>query len=150
MRSPARLAALLCAAVAAGCGLLDPDGGERAALDDARARWASSGMTAYRTEETRVCFCAEEARGPVTIRVSGGAVQRTYADGRAVAASAAPLFPTVAELFEEIESALDEGAHQVDARYDPVTGAPLEVYIDRDERVIDEEVRWILTPPRAL
>lgn len=95
-------------------------------------------MKAYRTEETRVCFCGEESSGPVKIRVSANGVQRTYADGRAVAASAEPLFPTVAELFEVIESALDEDAHLVDARYDPVTGAPLEVYIDRDERVIDE------------
>ena len=38
-------------------------------------------------------------------------------------------WPTVADLFDEIRLALDEGASAVEARYDPVYGYPLEIAI---------------------
>jgi hypothetical protein len=59
-------------------------------------------------------------------------------------------FPTVAEAFDLIQEAFDQGAHRVDVRYDPASGAPLDIYIDRVERAVDEEMRYELTPPEPL
>ena len=96
--------------------------------------------------------------GLVAVLGTGGHAQtttagttRTYvADGRAVPASYEPFFPTVAQLFDEIGRALDEGAHDVRATYDARTGAPLDVFIDWEERTADEEQGWNLTPPEPL
>jgi hypothetical protein len=148
----AALGALALAGALAGCGLTGP--GERAdrdALEDARARWSRSGPGSYRTLVTVLCFCGEQARGPVEVRVTPTAVSRTYtADGSAVGPIFVDQFPTVAQLFLRIERALDEDAFEVEATYDPVTGAPLEVYIDQIERAVDEELRWTLTRPEPI
>ena len=147
----ATLATLLCAAALGACSLLDPEDGPRNELDSARERWESAGPSAYRTTQSHVCFCGTELRGPVTIRVTAAGITRAYvADGRAVPANLAQFFPTVEELFDEIESALDEGADQVRATYDPTTGAPLDVFIDYSERMADEEQGWTLTPPEPI
>ena len=143
------LAALLCAGGA--CELVDPEDPERDALESARNRWDANGPASYRTTQMHVCFCGEEVRGPVTIRVAASGTTRTYvSDGRAVPASYEQFFPTIAQLFDEIERALDEDAHDVQATYDARTGAPLEVFIDWEERTADEEQGWNLTPPEPL
>jgi hypothetical protein len=151
LRAAGVLAALLAFASPAGCGLVDPDDPQRDELESARQLWEEEGLQSYRTTEMHVCFCGEEVRGPVQIRVSSTGTTRTYvSDGRAVPANFERFFPTVEELFDEIESALDEGADRVTAAYHPDTGAPLDVFIDWDERSADEEDGWTLTPPEPL
>ena len=147
----ATLATLLCIGGLGACSLLGPEDGPRAELESARERWERVGPSAYRTTQTHLCFCGIELRGPVTIRVTAAGTTRTYvSDGRSVPADRVRFFPTVEELFDEIESALDEGADQVRATYDPTTGAPLDVFIDYSERMADEEQGWTLTPPEPI
>jgi hypothetical protein len=151
-RGPALvLASLLSVAAAVSCGILDPEDPDRDALESARDRWEDQGPDSYRMNVTRICFCAVEWIGPVLVRVTPTGVTRTYvSDGRAVLVDAERFFPTVEGLFDEIEEALEEGAHRVQATYDPRSGAPLEVFIDYDERVADEEQGWTLTAPEPL
>jgi uncharacterized protein DUF6174 len=156
MRSPrwsvvVALAAILAVAALGGCSVLDPDDGQRGELESARERWQREGPGAYRTTQTHVCFCGTEVRGPVMLRVTASGTTRTYvADGRAVPSDLVKFFPTVEGLFDEIESALDEGADQVRVTYDPTTGAPLDVFIDYSERTADEEQGWTLTLPERI
>jgi len=46
--------------------------GEIDTLDEARAAWASSGISNYRYTITRQCFCMETYIGPFTVRVRDG------------------------------------------------------------------------------
>lgn len=150
-RASAWVPALLCVATLGGCTLLDPLGEELDELESARARWERVGPPSYRVTETRVCFCGPDLVRPVLILVTTSEVIRTYAsDGTPVAPANEKFFPTVEQLFEEIEEAIDRGADKVEVRYDPASGAPLEVFIDEMERAADEEVRWTLTPPEPL
>ncbi len=147
VRAAPALAALLAA-----CGLVGPaERAERAELEGARERWERVGPASYRVVERRECFCGEEGIGPVVITVAPEGVVRVYqSDGRPVPPPMQRFFPTVEELFAEVEAALDRGDHRVEATYDPGTGAPVQVYLDRDERLADEEVRWILGAPEPL
>jgi hypothetical protein len=147
----AALATLLWVGLLGACSVLDPEDDARDEMESARERWESVGPSAYRTTQTHVCFCGTEVRGPVMVRVTAAGTTRTYvSDGRAVPATHTQFFPTVEELFDEIESALDDGADQVRATYDPTTGAPLDVFIDYSERTADEEQGWTLTPPEPI
>lgn len=146
VRAGLLLAGSLCA-----CSLVDPEGSARARLDEARTRWEAVGPSAYHLVEARVCFCGQEFLGPVVLTVTPSGVARVYqASGEPVAPALERFFPTVPGLFNAIEEALHAGVHRVEARYDPATGAPLEIYIDREERAIDEEVRWIVHPPEPI
>jgi hypothetical protein len=79
-------------------------------------------------------------------------VTKVYQDRptASVPSEQAPWFPTVEEAFALIEDAFDRDAHRVDVRYDPATGAPLDIYIDQIEHAVDEEMRYELTPPETL
>jgi hypothetical protein len=151
MRPTRWLATLLCV-VASSCSVLDPeDDAQRDELESARSRWEMVGPAAYRTIQNHVCFCGTDLRGPIEIRVGAAGTTRTYvADGRAVPSNLVQFFPTVEELFGEIEEALDEGADEVRVTYDPTTGAPLDVWIDYSERTADEEQGWMLSPPEPI
>ncbi|HUP19025.1 MAG TPA: DUF6174 domain-containing protein [Gemmatimonadota bacterium] len=113
----------------------------RAALAVARGRWAEAGISDYEFVVERVCFCPPEWRGPVRVEVRNGVVvRRTYVeDGRPVAGDRVDMFPGVEGIFEFVEEALDENPHRIDAQYDRVTGRPLRVWVDYDERMADEE-----------
>ena len=87
----------------------------------------------------------------MVVTVGSAGVSRTYqGSGLPVPAHWQLLFPTIAGMLELIEEAIDDGVHLLEARYDPGPGAPPEGYIDRDERIIDEEVSYILSLPEPL
>ena len=138
--------------LALACSVVDPTPGGRAEdLERARARWEAVGPAHYRTMVTRRCFCAPGSLGPVLVTVGPDGATRVHPEtGTPVADAEARWFPTVQEAFGLIEEALEEDAHRVDVRYDPASGAPLDIYIDRRERVVDEEMRYELTPPEPL
>ncbi len=125
-----------------GCGA-DPLGPETDALSRARARWAAAGIDSYVFDFQRLCFCGGDVIRPVLIDVLDGEVSSaTFLDtGEPVTDPAAGL-PTIEDLFEEIQSAIDRNAHSVVARYDPDLGYPSEVSIDFLENAIDEEMAF--------
>ena len=152
--TPARAAVALGAlGLACACYIVDPGpGGREEDLERARERWEASGPDAYRTVVSRRCFCGPDSYGPGIVTVSGTGTTRVYQDRptTSVPTDQATWFPTVEEAFELIEEAFDQDAHRVDVRYDPGSGAPLDIYIDRIERAVDEEMRYELTPPEPL
>ncbi|MGD2070117.1 MAG: DUF6174 domain-containing protein, partial [Gemmatimonadota bacterium] len=117
-------------------------------LADARARWARADLTSYIWTVDRACFCA--GFGAAEIRVEDGekvSVERV--DQGSIPPEEAEFWPTVDELFEIVERAIQEaGALEVD--YDTATGAPLFVDIDWIANAIDDEVRYTATPPVAV
>jgi hypothetical protein len=138
--------------LAGACYIVDPgSGGREVDLENARERWEGSGLEAYRTVVNRRCFCGGSP-GPVVVTVTAGGVTKAYQEAPfgAVPTGEARWFPTVEEAFDMIQKAFDDDAHRVDVRYDPATGAPLDIYIDQIEQAVDEEMRYELTPPEPL
>ncbi|MBX7185509.1 MAG: hypothetical protein K1Y01_10230 [Vicinamibacteria bacterium] len=149
----ARIATILCAALASGCGLTGPSGPNaeaQARLTAAKRLWQSQALSDYSYVLSRGCFCVLEYREPASITVRGGKVASAVS-----VASGEPRDPawyeTVEGLFESIQHAIDDDAVVIEAQYDPVRGYPISVYIDVDHRIADEEISYqarALTPIR--
>ena len=135
------LSPMLLLLAASACSDQGPPLGVRGELEVNRARWEASRPTSYSYTVERRCFCGVDARGPVVVRVSGGAVvARTYRDtGQAVPEALRDLFPPVGGLFDILEDALDGGADHVQVTWDSASGVPLDFFIDYEENVADEE-----------
>ncbi len=131
----------LAVALAACGGDLGPDP-QLAELERQQARWRLLRPASYRFGLERLCFCGRDARGPVRMTVVGpDATGRTYvSSGEPVPPALADLFPTVDGLFDVLRAALEGDAHRVEVTYDPISGAPIDLFVDYDERVADEEL----------
>ena len=136
-----RLAGLVALASLVGCGVTEPTGEVRT-LNEAIERWAAVGPASYTYTVERLCFCGEEARGPVRVTVAGGAViDRVYVDGGAqVRAQLADLFPDIPGLFAIIADAIASNPFDMAVTYDPTTGVPVDVWIDYVQNIADEEL----------
>lgn len=115
--------------------------GDRDSLLAARARWQARGGTSYSFEITRSCFCLLGGRR-MAVTVRNGAVSGAeYLDsGGPVEFALLTYVPTVPDLFDQIESALDQRAAYFFASYDPNYGFPTRIEIDPSANAIDDEV----------
>ena len=114
--------------------------GEIDTLDEARAVWATSGISSYRYTITRQCFCMEAYIGPFTVRVRNGVstVTRT-SDGSEVDPLILELLPLSAEeLFAFVEERQAQASFRV--TYDQATGLPLSVWSDPIPEAADDEL----------
>lgn len=136
------LLTLLAATASATCADLGPrDDGLAREIAGNRRLWESVRPAAYVYEVERQCFCIREAIGPVRVAVAGGQVRaRTYSgDGSPVRDDLRSLFPAAEGLFDILEEAVAQGAHQVQVTWDPATGLPLDFWIDYNVNMADEE-----------
>jgi hypothetical protein len=138
------VAAALAAVLLAGCrGNLSPSElrGERSELNVARGRWTSRGPGNYRYQFQYLCFCPASLVTPVQIEVRAGRVAAVTdpVTGRPATPATGRPTPTVEELFEIVETALDGGVDWMDVQYDLVLGYPAVIRIDPNSRSVDEE-----------
>ena len=136
-----RTAAVVLALALGACGNPFSSSGPEEDLEVARRAWSRQGITSYRFTVNVLCFCIE--RGPFAVVVEQGrVVSVTDAEG-------APRTPnefvplTVEALFAKVEDAIDRDAHDLEVRYDPRLGYPLEIAIDFVELAIDDEVTYV-------
>ncbi|UCC75012.1 MAG: hypothetical protein JSV86_10800 [Gemmatimonadota bacterium] len=110
-------------------------------LEDNRALWESEGPASYSFDYHVVCYCLPEVTRPVTITVQHGeVVSVTYVDtGEPVDTPCLCDYPTVDDLFDEIESVLAEDPYSVRVDYDPELGYPADFFVDYDLQIADEE-----------
>lgn len=115
--------------------------GERDSLESARARWNALGSQSYRYELNRSCFCLLGGRA-MTVTVQAGSVTAAeFQDsGTGVEAALLSYVPTVADLFDLIEDALDRKASYFSAVYDPSYGYPTRIEIDYSSSAADDEL----------
>jgi hypothetical protein len=127
----------------------DPLDEERERLEQARAQWRSQGLSDYRFTFRRICFCAPSATEPAEVTVRGGVIVsvRSVADGSPVDPQ---FYFTIEGLFGLLSDAIDAGAAQVRADYDPGRGHPTSGYIDRNEMIADEELGFTATDLQGL
>jgi hypothetical protein len=138
----ARLLALILVLPVAGCTStpLEPQHDEWAA---ALARWEVAGIASYTFEFRRLCFCGSDVTRRMHIEVEDGSVlAAVYVDTGEPVSDPAVSPPTIDDLFEEIEDAINRDAFSLIAEYDPELGYPIEVSIDYLEFAIDEEMAF--------
>lgn len=115
--------------------------GDRDNLLAARARWQTQGSTSYTFEITRSCFCLLGGRR-MAVSVRNGAVSGAeYLDsGGPVELTLLTYVPTIPDLFDQIEAALDQRAAYFFASYDPNYGFPTRFEVDPSASAIDDEL----------
>jgi hypothetical protein len=124
-------------------GCTDALGPEQDELAAARARWARIAADDYVFDFQRSCFCAPDFVRPVRIEVLGGTVSSAvYADTGEPIAPPLTSVPTIEDLFDEIQDAVDRMASSVLAEYDPGMGYPTSVSIDYIANAIDDEMAF--------
>ncbi len=138
---------LSCLLLVAGCeSLTGSNGAERARLAQARSRWRAAAISDYRYELRRVCFCPPDLVGPFALTVRGGALSSVVDLGTGMAVSPTPRrHPTIEELFDEIDAALDRDPDRIEIDYDPALGYPTRIAIDYVAMAIDDEVTYSAT-----
>jgi hypothetical protein len=124
-------------------GCSDPLGPDLGELERARARWEEHAPVLYEYRLQRSCFCPRSFVRPVRITVSDGVVVAAVDPGTNEPLNPPPDgFPTIDDLFDEIQDAIDREADSVDATYDGALGYPVQVFIDWIENAIDDEMAF--------
>lgn len=136
-----RLGAILLLGVAtAGCESPTAPG-DRGLLAEARAQWRSRNQDSYSFELNRNCFCVLGGRRmTVTVR-AGAVVGADYLDASGpVDAALLSYIPTIPDLFDLIEDALDRDVASFLAEYDPELGFPTRIEVDYSATAADDEI----------
>ena len=107
-------------------------------LDMWRSNWDGQQLSDYGYRFQRSCFCLPELAREVVVRVEGGAVI-SVTDTQTHLGFDVSNFPTVNDLFDDLQSAVDFPAASISAEFDATLGYPTRVFIDLDELIADEE-----------
>ena len=108
----------------------------QAALDANVQKWNEGGMTDYRYQFQRSCFCTPDHTRAVETTVKDGEISASnYVDG-AQEPSIDANQKSITDLFAQIQTAIDQG-RQVEVEYDETTGMPTKITIDRDMMAFD-------------
>lgn len=109
-------------------------------LRENRQRWESMAPDRYVYRLERYCFCLPP--NAVDVHVVGGSVVAILdaTTGEPVPPPAASWFPSIAEMFDLIETELTGGRGTQRVVYDPFWGIPIEVDIDFEVAAVDDEL----------
>jgi hypothetical protein len=108
-------------------------------LSAARERWASSEPVEYQFNYTRSCFCPELTNIRVTVRNGAVISARVIATGVELSPAERTYVLTIDGLFDLIESAIDQKAHDLRVQYDSQMGFPASIVLDYREMTADDE-----------
>ena len=147
-----RYVLVVLALVASGCGIAGPSD-ERRTLRDNRRLFEREVGGSYSYDYRNARFAVGPVVEPVRIRVRASAIVSvvSLATGQNVPPDAWRYYETVLGLFDTIEAAYAGNAAEVRVEYHRQYGYPIDVYIDRDQRIADEEAGYALsnlTPER--
>jgi hypothetical protein len=144
MRNALRPIPLVIAAfLASSCGLVEPDG-QPDELERQREQWRSQDIQHYSMEFRASCFCGAEFTDLVIVDVVDDSIQSVSVKetGLPVQFMPADAWLTVEELFDAVERALENDAHEIEVTYDADLGYPDFIFIDHEEMAIDDEVGY--------
>lgn len=114
---------------------------EQSDLDVWRAIWMEQDLDEYGFRFKRDCFCFGEYVREVILRVNDGKVI-SATDTETHLGFDVNLYPSVEEIFAELQRAIDYPANVISAEFEKELGYPTNVYIDLDIRIADEEVGY--------
>ena len=110
-------------------------------LADYRTLWEAQRLTDYTFDVVRNCFCL--ARADVRVTVQGEVITGVTELASEVARDP-ELFRTIDGLFDLVQDAYDQNAHEVQVDFDPGRGYPTRIWIDYVEMMADEEMGFTL------
>jgi hypothetical protein len=117
------------------------------ALNENRQKWNETGFALYDFQLERSAFTTPEFLRPIVTTVSksdsgtvSGISSRFADDGQPVPNDYPFANQSIGSIFNIIEDAINNGAHDVNVTYDEQFGYPTSVSIDYDERIADEEL----------
>ncbi|NNF03828.1 MAG: hypothetical protein HKN17_05115 [Rhodothermales bacterium] len=108
----------------------------------ARAQWMAHQDGDYSFVLTRLCECLQA--GDYWIQVEDGRisiVQQTW-DHAFLPEEAFDAFPTIEDLFDVIDRAIQESAAELHYSFDPDTGYPASIEIDWVRPAVDDEITY--------
>ena len=120
-------------------------------LIEARQRWEDRGPASYGFTYELNCFCGGPGNPPARITVGDGRVTRVFlpSEDREVPDAERHRFPTVDDLFADVEGWLRRDPVSARAEFDADFGHPVDVFVDFRANTIDEELGFLvrdLTP----
>ena len=144
----AKALALALLLLASGCGLVSSSQRDEVQreLNRNRRLWQSHSVEDYRYVGRRLCYCGQEATGPVRVEVvDGEVVSLTYEeDGEPVVATFAGLWPGFEGVFDIVQDAIDRDAAEIVVEYHAEYGYPTSIGIDYMENAVDEELGYVV------
>jgi len=138
-------------ALAASCASVG-QGGLQGELNQARSNWRVTSPASYVYRYQLSCFCPRELVQPVLITVRNARIDSVvYADThQPVDPQHLRNFHTIDELFDMLQEAISRDPYEMAASYDPSFGYPTSATIDYDEKMADEEMRFVADSLRLL
>merc|ERR1719183_148147 len=113
----------------------------QAELDAFRTVWDSHRAIDYDYYYQRSCECMYEYTKQFEVQVRNDTVDAAFAVKDGTPAPDDMLWlPTLDNLFDQIQSAIDRSATSISVRYNLTYGYPLSINIDYDEMIADEEL----------
>lgn len=103
-----------------------------------RSLWDSQQLSSYGFQYQRSCFCLPEFVREVVVRVEDNAVV-SVTDIQTHLGFDVSFYPTINDMFDDLQSAIDRPAASISAEFDTLLGYPTQVFIDLDELIADEE-----------
>lgn len=115
-------------------------------LEQARERWQAEQLGSYEYEIVRQCYCTPEYTRPMRVIVREGAVVAAHYsdDQNPVPAGVMKSLRSIDGWFDRIAQGYEQGYFRMQIRYHQRQGYPQELFMDRSDRVADdEETVWI-------
>ncbi len=110
-------------------------------LNAARQRWQKQGMLDYDFTLRIDCFCGFAGRAHLAVRGGEIVSANDAATGEPISPEVAH-FPTVEEIFDEIQRAIEGDADRLDVVFHADLGYPVLADIDPSFQIADEEVSY--------
>lgn len=111
-------------------------------LEEARRLWADRGLQAYAFTYELACFCGGPGQPLARVTVTDGRVTGALvpAEDRRVPEEELAGYPTIPDLFDDVEAWLDRDPVSARTLFDPAFGHPVDVFVDFRADVADEEL----------
>jgi hypothetical protein len=98
-------------------------------VGDAMVAWEVLGLSSYRVDVRKQCFCSPDAQKWYEVRVSNHRVESVWPlEPVDPSISSRPYFPTVTEVYDQLREA-PQPSSLYRGEFDPRTGLPLKVWL---------------------
>ncbi len=108
-----------------------------------KEKWENASILDYSFIFQVSCYCNEEYTLPKKVLVMGGEI--VTVNNLAYSKETHWGVFSINDLFNEIEKASNQNLAVLETTYESYYGFPTYLYIDRDERIADEEIGYFVT-----
>jgi uncharacterized protein DUF6174 len=134
------------------CSITEPGrGAQSSELARNRQKWERARLHDYEYDYHRVCFCTQASTEQVHIVVRADRVSTvTRARDGLPAITDFGTWPSVADLFADVQRQIEQKADRLDVTYDPTYGYPKTIAVDVYLQAVDDEFSQLASNLRPL